>query len=164
MLEEAPMIDVAKITPTALQDVQPGEFFVPVVQGENRFLGGRLGQTPVLVVLDGEDPFNTAEHVQWSGGGGLVVADSRFVVEIASACPALEAEAFAGSLVIGRGRSLYVVGHNGPDRCEVSLQAGDTDIVADKDDIAFKSWRIVVGGEGNEIELYNFTAAAAAPA
>src|SRR4029453_4316726 len=62
MLEEAPMIDVAKITPTALEAVQPGEFFVPVVQGENRFLGGRLGQTPVLVMLDGEDPFNTAEH------------------------------------------------------------------------------------------------------
>ncbi len=158
------MIDVAIVTPAALQDVQPGQLFIPVVKGGDRFLGGRINQTPVLVVLEGEDPFNTAEPAKWSRTGGIVIADSRFVVEIASACPALEAEDSPGSLVIGRDRSLYVFGHAGPDRYAVCLQAGESETGVEEGDIAFKGWRIVVGDEGNEVELFSFTGSAAAPA
>jgi len=154
------MMDLVKITPSTPEVVQPGHLFVPVVRGGNRFLGGLLDQTPVLVVLEGEDPFSVGAP---PNTGGFVVADTRFQVDITSACPALEAKDVNGALVMGKDRSCSIIGHNRDGRYAICLQPGETDSAVEKGDIAFISWRIVAGEGRDETELYSFKAAEARP-
>jgi len=139
------MIDLSALKPVKLKDLTVGSLFRPAVESGERFVAGLINETPVLVALEGEQPFHVAQVAQWSRAPGFLVSGARIQVDPTSAAlPHDEEEARLGSVVLlgetptlvcTDGHRMYAV-EMAPDGANRSLQRGD---------IAFRAWRIVTG-------------------
>ena len=147
-------VDLAFLRTGNLTETPAGALFLPVDDRGDRFLAGRLGPYPVLVVLDGNKPFHVSAPEEWSRGAGLIVPKIRFQADPSSASECQGADdASHGSLVLSDlGSMIIAFDHNGKKAVLLSDGDGDTDING-KNSVAFKAWRIVTD-EGSPVVLY----------
>ncbi len=137
-------VDLAFLRTGKLEETPAGALFLPVAEGGDRFLAGRLNAYPVLVALDGNEAFHVASPEQWSRGAGLIALKIRFEVNPKSgeACQRASSSP-RGSLVLSDlGRMIIAFDQNGPKA--VLLSDGESDTSIDETNaVAFTSWRIV---------------------
>lgn len=141
------MIDITLLRTSRLEHAIPGSLFIPVVENGSHFLSGRINDYPVLVELDGEEPFRFAKTEAWSKTSGLVIESGRFQVESRSAVPVQSArDAPPGSLVLAReGPTLIAHDENGPQSVRLGGGEGPTEL--ELGDVAFTQWQFVTGTE-----------------
>jgi hypothetical protein len=147
------MIDLSLLKPTKLRDSPPGALFVPVVKNGDYFLAGRVNDYPVLVAVDGEDPFHVADRDAWTRAAGLIVQDIRFQVNVQSAIPARsELDVPPGALVLASAGT-SVIGQDRNGRKAVLLAGGKGPTALAEGDVAFTAWRIV-SGEADALQVH----------
>lgn len=137
-------VDLAFLRTGKLEETPPGALFLPVAKGGDRFLAGRLGDTPVLVALDGDKAFQVALPSEWSRAAGLIARKLRFEAEPKSAVECQSAaSAPHGSLVLSDlGHMIVAFDQNGAKAVLLSDGVGDTGI-DQTNAVAFTSWQIV---------------------
>ena len=143
------MIDITLFRTSLPEHTTPGSLFVPVVESGSHFLSGRINDDPVLVELDGEQPFRAGPTESWSRDSGLVIESGRFQVEPNSAIPVQSpSDAPPGSLVLAReGPTIITHDKNGVQA--VRLGGGEGPTGLELGDVAFTQWRYVTGTEPN---------------
>ena len=141
------MIDITLLRTSRLEHTTPGSLFLPVVGSGSHFLAGRIDDFPVLVELDGQEPFKVAPTEEWSRASGLVIESGRLQVEPRSATPVQSPQdAPPGSLVLAReGPTLIAHDQDGPK--PVRLGGGEGVTALEPGDVAFTEWRFVTGTE-----------------
>lgn len=142
------MLDLAFFRTGALRDTPAGALFVPAVEGGERFLAGRLDDVPVLVALEGQEPFRLAPAEQWARDPGLLIEKIRFQVDKASAFGIRQAsDAPNGALLLsGLGAMIVAYDHDGSRAVLLGGGMGSTDLDG-VDPVAFTNWQIVAGSD-----------------
>lgn len=137
-------VDLAFLRTGKLEETPAGALFLPVVAGGRRFLAGRLGDTQVLVALDGDHAFHVAPPADWSKSAGLIARKLRFEAEPKSAIECRDAaSAPHGSLVLSDlGHMIVAFDQNGAKAVLLSDGVGETGI-DQTNAVAFTSWQIV---------------------
>jgi hypothetical protein len=143
------VIDIALLRTSLLEHTTPGALFVPIAEGGSHFLSGRINDYPVLVELDGEQPFRVGPTESWSRDSGLVIESGRFQVEPSSAIPVQSpSDAPPGSLVLAReGATIITSDKDGVQA--VRLGGGEGPTGLELGDVAFTQWQYVTGTEPN---------------
>ncbi|MGZ9086741.1 MAG: hypothetical protein ACXW3R_14665 [Rhodoplanes sp.] len=149
MIEPADgMLDLAFFRTGALKDTPAGSLFVPAVESDGLFLAGRLNEFPVLVALEGDQPFRVASPDQWRHSSGLLVEKIRFQVDRASAfCLRQAQDAPHGALILSSlGAMIAAFDDNGIKAVLLGGGSGSTQIEG-TESVAFRTWQIVAGQE-----------------
>jgi hypothetical protein len=140
--------------PVRVRNLSTGCLFVPVKAGDEHFLAGRINETPVLMTLDGEEPFRVAETGEWRAvRNGLAVQNIRFEVDLESGFIAFdEADTPPGTLVRSAG-AIGIIGFDRHQPYTVWVSGGEKRGVS-QEDVAFTKWQIVVGPEDSIKSLF----------
>lgn len=148
------MLDLAFFRTGTLTDVPPGCLFVPASENGQHLVGGRLNDMPVLVGLEGDNPFLVAAPEQWPPSQGLIVRRIRFQIDKASAVEIRHAQdAPRGALVLSPlGAMIVAYDDNGPKAVLLEGGSGSTGI-ENIDSVAFTLWQIVAEHEA-EVVMY----------
>lgn len=136
------MIDLALLMPAKLREIGSGQLFLPVGDQQERFIGGNVNGTSVLMVLDGERRFQIGKTADWRRPTGLRIGEITFQVEPTSAANAFNGGRVLGSLILGAS-GLFIMGRDEYESYEVRV---DRDIMAaevDQDAVGFARWQIV---------------------
>lgn len=154
------MFDLQHFNIGSLKDTPLGGLFLPVIEGGQRFVAGRLNHFPVLVVLDGGagNAFRVADPEQWSRRSGLHVQGGRFQVDPGASIPVRDPEdAPPGSFVLSKqGPMIIAYDHNGSKAVLLAGGEGSTDI--SEMAVAFTAWQYVVGGPSDTHPVFSFRA------
>lgn len=152
------LIGIEEVSLCNLRELQLGEIFLPVEEHGSRFVAGYLRTKPVLVCLEGEEPFAVGETADWVRSPGLSCKRVRYLVDLRSAVPAEITDALNGALLLTSGGPAilsidrvyrYVVGLTGENSGAIlNVRNGD---------VAFRNWKIVAGSQEDPILLFEKT-------
>lgn len=139
------MIELDLLQPISLHSLPLGGLFRPAVDGGERFLSGRINETPVLVSLEGEIPFCLGPTESWSRAPGYWVRDTRIRVDPVSArLPHDEQEAGVGSIVLMENFPA-LISTDRHARFAVQLTPDGAKRRVKRGDVAFANWDLVTG-------------------
>ena len=152
-MPDVKLLDSKLLKPTTHRGLALGALFLPVVKNGDHYLAGRVNNSPVLVVLDGEKPFEFSDTEQWSRAPGLMIQNFSFVVDPASAELVRDGPTI-GSLVVGE-HGIVVMARSPSGTHGVYLGDRKESTRDQETDVGFKRWQITASPSHREVTLFS---------